>query len=194
MLHTIKKLALVATCAAVLAPAAASAGMGFANKIPAFDKNDLTILDQRGNCVLTKWDGAVGGCGSVANMGNIIFFDFDSARLSAESKEKLNRLYSKLSDESEGILSANIVGYADEIGADSYNQRLSERRAKAVHAHLQGLGYQDAEVTEVRALGERSSAGKCDGLARKERISCLWQDRRVEVELEYLNRYRRIIR
>ena len=191
MLRNIKSVAFLATCAALLAPVAASAE----DKIPAYDKNDLTILDERGNCVLTKWDGLTGGCGGVTNVGNIIFFDFDSAALSAESKAKLDRLNTKLTNDSERILSANIVGYADEIGSDSYNQKLSERRAKAVHAYLEGLGYKNASVTDVRALGSRSAAGKCPTtMKRKERIACLWEDRRVEIELEYLNRFRRVIR
>lgn len=197
MLHTVKKLALGIVCAAAMIPAA-HAELDW-DKIPAFDKNDLTILDERGNCVLTKWD-AMGGnyCGesTVGSMGNIIFFDFDSSALSAESKAKLDRLYARLTNDSEQILRANIVGYADEIGTDSYNQRLSERRASAVNNYLTGLGYQNSEVTDVRALGERSSAGKCPTtMSRKARIACLWQDRRVEIELEFLNRYeRRIVR
>lgn len=183
MIRTLKAATLAATCALIMAPAA------FAQeaKIPAFDQNDLTVLDRQGACVLTKWDGTGAECGSeAAAVWRTIYFGFDSAALTAESKEKLNRLYSKLHNESQSILSANIVGYTDEIGTADYNYKLSQRRASAVHKYLQSLGYNDANVTEIRALGERSSAGKCPkNLKRKDRIACLWEDRRVEIELNY---------
>lgn len=193
MLRTLKTATLAAACALVMAPAAFAQ---MADKIPAYDHNTLTILDERGNCVLTKWDGMGGECGSVADTAwRTIFFGFDSAVLTPQSKEKLNSLHNKLTDDSEGILRANIVGYADEIGTDAYNYKLSQRRADAVHQYLVNLGYEDSNVTDIRALGSRSSAGKCPTTMRRaERIECLWEDRRVEIELEYLNKYRRIIR
>lgn len=193
MLRTLKTATLAAACAIVMAPAAFAQ---MADKIPAYDQNTLTVLDERGNCVLTKWDGMGGECGSTADTAwRTIYFGFDSAVLTQQSKDKLNTLYSKLTDESESILRANIVGYADEIGTDAYNTKLSERRADAVHNYLVKLGYEDSNVTEIRALGSRSSAGKCPTtMKRKARIECLWEDRRVEIELEYLNKYRRVIR
>lgn len=193
MLRTLKTATIAAACAIALAPSAFAQNT---NKIPAFDQNTLTVLDERGNCVLTKWDGMGGECGTGADTAwNIIYFAFDSAALSAQSKEKLNAFYDKVTDESSNVLRANIVGYADEIGTDAYNYKLSERRANAVHNYLVGMGYEDSNVTEVRALGSRSSAGKCPTtMKRKERIECLWEDRRVEIELEYLNKYRRIVR
>jgi outer membrane protein OmpA-like peptidoglycan-associated protein len=193
MLRTLKIATLAAACAISMS-SAASAQM--ADKIPAFDQNTMTVIDERGNCVLTKWDGMGGECGGAADTTwRTVYFGFDSAVLTSESKEKLNRLYAKLTDESEGILKANIVGFADEIGTNDYNHKLSERRADAVHGYLQGLGYEDSNVTEIRALGERSSADKCPTtMKRKDRIACLWEDRRVEIELEYLNKYRRIMR
>jgi outer membrane protein OmpA-like peptidoglycan-associated protein len=193
MLRTLKTAALAAACAFAMT---SSASAQMADKTPAFDQNQLTVLDARGNCVLTKWDSMGGECGASSDTAwRTIYFGFDSAVLTAESKKKLETLYGKLTDESESILRANIVGYADEIGTDAYNYKLSERRADTVHSYLQDLGYEDANVTEIRALGSRSSAGKCPTtMKRKDRIACLWEDRRVEIELEYLNKYRRVIR
>lgn len=194
MLRTFKTAALAVTCAILMAPVAAYAG-DTNGKIPAFDQNTMTINDQNGNCVLTKWDGVAGECGGAANMGRVIFFGFDSAKLTAESKAKLDRLYTQLTDESQRITRANIVGYADSIGTEDYNTKLSQKRANNVHKYLQDLGYTDSNVTDVRALGERSSEGKCPKtLKRKERIACLWEDRRVEIELEYLTNGHRILR
>lgn len=183
MIRSLKVATLAATCALMMSSAFAQE----ANKIPAYDQNDLTILDRQGACVLTKWDGTGAECGSeAAALWRTIYFGFDSAKLTNESKEKLDRLYAKLSRESNSILRANIVGYTDEIGTQDYNYKLSQRRAAAVHKYLESLGYTDSNVTEVRALGERSSAGKCPKtLKRKDRIACLWEDRRVEIELDY---------
>lgn len=193
MLRTLKTATLAAACALAMVPAAFAQNAG---KVPAFDHNTLTVLDSRGNCVLTKWDSASGECGTPADTAwRTIYFGFDSAVLTPESKRKLNTLFAKLTNESEGILRANIVGYADEIGTDAYNYKLSQRRAQAVHKYLNDLGYHDANVTDIRALGSLSSAGKCPTtMKRKARIECLWEDRRVEIELEYLNKYRRISR
>lgn len=192
MLRKLKIAAATVACALSIAPAAGA--MDFHNKIPAYDFRGQTIIDARDNCVLTKWDGASGECNATAsNLWRTVFFAFDSAQLTAEAKAKLDRLYTRVSGDST-IVRANIVGYADEIGSDSYNQKLSERRATAVHNYLKGMGYDRSNVTEVRALGERSSADKCKGLARKDKIACLWEDRRVEIELEYLNKHRRVIR
>lgn len=192
MLRTLKTATIAAACALAMAP---SAFAQMEAKIPAYDQNTLTVLDERGNCVLTKWDGMGGECGVGADSAwRTIYFAFDSAVLTQQSKEKLNTLYSKLTDESEGILRANIVGYADEIGTDDYNYKLSQRRANAVHKYLLDLGYSDSNVTEIRALGSRPDTQCPTTMSRKERIACLWEDRRVEIELEYLNKYRPILR
>ncbi|MCH2548279.1 MAG: OmpA family protein [Alphaproteobacteria bacterium] len=194
MLRMIKTATLAASIAAVMT-AGATAHMGNNNKIPAFDQNSLTVLDERGNCVLTKWDGMGNECGGKTDKAwRTVYFAFDSAVLRPESKEKLDRLYAKLNDESQNILRANIVGYADEIGTNDYNYKLSQRRADAVHGYLKGRGYQNADVTEIRALGERPDNNCPTTMKRKARIACLWEDRRVEIELEYLNKYRPIMR
>ena len=192
MLRTLK-IASLALASVVVMSSAANAQM--VDKIPAYDQNTLTVLDERGNCVLTKWDGMGGECGGATDTAwRTVYFDFDSAVLSGQAQEKLNRLYGKLTDESEGILRANIVGYADEIGTTDYNYKLSQQRAEAVHNHLRGMGYRESNVTEIRALGERMD-NKCPTtMKRTERIACLWEDRRVEIELDYLNKYRRIMR
>lgn len=194
MLRTLKTATIAAACAIAMAPSA-FAHMENNGKIPAFDQNTLTILDERGNCVLTKWDGMGGECGAGEGTAwNIVYFGFDSAVLTAQAKEKLNALYSKVTDESSNVLRANIVGYTDEIGTNEYNYKLSERRANAVHQYLVNMGYEDSQVTEIRALGERPDTQCPTTMSRKDRIACLWEDRRVEIELEYLNTYRPIQR
>ena len=66
-------------------------------------------------------------------------FDFDKATLRPEGKAKLDELVSKAGAiKLEVIL---VVGHTDRIGSDSYNQKLSERRAAAVKAYLVVQGH-----------------------------------------------------
>ncbi len=63
-------------------------------------------------------------------------FAFDSAELSATGRQELNNLISKLNSNS-SIDSVAVVGHADSIGTEDYNQSLSERRAVTVRKYLE---------------------------------------------------------
>ncbi|MCD4665053.1 MAG: OmpA family protein [Bacteroidales bacterium] len=69
---------------------------------------------------------------------NNIFFDFNKSTLRDESKSELDRLY-KLLDEIP-TLKIEVSGHTDNIGSASYNQNLSENRAKAVVNYLTKKG------------------------------------------------------
>ena len=82
---------------------------------------------------------------------------------------------------------ARIVGYADRLGDNAYNEKLSMNRADSVRKQLQQNGVVTAQKTEVRWLGETVPVTNCpDSLGRTELIECLQKDRRVEVEVDYL--------
>lgn len=115
----------------------------------------------------------------------IAYFDFNSARLTPEAQMKLDSVAEKLSAAS-NVQSASIVGYADRIGSNSYNIKLSEKRAHAVQDYLTGRGYLNTQVAKVRGLGESQPVTNCDkSLPREEQIGCLSADRRVELEVNY---------
>ena len=61
-------------------------------------------------------------------------FDFDKSELKESHKQILDRLYFKYAK------SIFLVGYADEKGTNEYNQKLSEKRAKAVYDYLREKG------------------------------------------------------
>jgi flagellar motor protein MotB len=68
-----------------------------------------------------------------------VYFDFDRAHISKESIEALDAL---LADKGVNMLSeVSVLGYADELGTDRYNMRLSERRAENVAHHLLRGGF-----------------------------------------------------
>ncbi len=80
-------------------------------------------------------------------------FDFDSATLTGAGREQLDQLTAKLNAQDE-IKAIEIVGHADSIGSDAYNQKLSENRADAVKVHLQ----RSLKTVAVRSKGMGESA------------------------------------
>jgi outer membrane protein OmpA-like peptidoglycan-associated protein len=69
---------------------------------------------------------------------NNIFFDFNKASLRDESIAELDRLYKLLEDMP--TLKIEISGHTDNVGTATYNQQLSENRAKAVVNYLKKKG------------------------------------------------------
>ncbi len=65
-----------------------------------------------------------------------IFFDFDKSSIAAESIAPLSEFVQSLKNKE--IAKVNIVGFADDIGTDVYNLKLSEERAKQVAVYLIG--------------------------------------------------------
>ncbi len=61
---------------------------------------------------------------------NNIFFDYDKSTIKAESKSELERLTKLLTENPD--LKIEISGHTDNVGSSSYNQKLSESRAKTV--------------------------------------------------------------
>lgn len=138
------------------------------------------VQSSNGACVVTLWDGS-SECGASDYELRTVYFDFDSAALTAAAEAKLDTLASALS--SKHVKSVKIVGFTDKIGTTGYNVKLSQRRAAAVSSYLAGKGIVVAGGSEVRGLGETSSKSECAGVKGNELKACLWRDRRVEVEV-----------
>lgn len=68
-----------------------------------------------------------------------VFFAFDSAVVRDEARAELNEAAGILAARSELIL-IEVAGHTDDVGDDSYNQRLSERRAQSVADYLVNQG------------------------------------------------------
>lgn len=85
-----------------------------------------------GNTILQKVD-----VGKKIVLNNI-FFDFNKATLRQESISELERAVKLMTDMVS--LEIEISGHTDNVGAQNYNQKLSEQRAKAVVEHLIGKG------------------------------------------------------
>ena len=81
---------------------------------------------------------------------NNIFFDFNKATLRPESVAELDRLNRLMTDTPS--LRIEISGHTDNVGSASYNQKLSESRAKAVVDYLLKKGV-DASRLEYKGYG-----------------------------------------
>jgi len=182
---TIKKASMLATVSLLLASSAFAAGgnastAGIAKSV-VHDTNNHAVRNTFDNCVVTKWDSSVNECNDLAKLLNV-YFDFNKSTLNAKEKAKLDALAKALKGSKE-IASIDIAGYADTIGKNSYNTKLSAKRAANVKAYLAKKGIK-ARKTSVESFGEDKPVANCDAsLAKKELIACLAEDRRVEIKL-----------
>ncbi|MFN7426441.1 MAG: OmpA family protein [bacterium] len=77
----------------------------------------------------------------------VVQFDFDSARIQTASQPLLDSLAAAMRSERLAGLRFRVEGHTDAKGNAGYNQRLSQRRAEAVIAHLSGAGVDRARLT-----------------------------------------------
>jgi outer membrane protein OmpA-like peptidoglycan-associated protein len=80
-----------------------------------------------------------------------VLFAFDSAELTSDAKSQLNEVATRLSDAA--TVSVKVVGHTDSVGSDTYNQGLSERRARSAADYLISQGVSAGKVT-TEGLGE----------------------------------------
>jgi len=116
-----------------------------------------------------------------------VLFEFNKAELRDGGQQKLD----ELADRAKGadVDRVVVVGNADRIGSEQYNQELSERRAMAVKEYLASKGVQSDRVqAEGKGESDPVTGDQCKGLGRESKrnsklVSCLQPDRRVDVEL-----------
>ena len=77
-----------------------------------------------------------------------IFFEFNKTSLLPESYSELDKVVAFMKDNNIGLI--EISGHTDNKGSASYNQKLSEGRAKSVVNYLQGKGI---SADRMKAIG-----------------------------------------
>jgi OOP family OmpA-OmpF porin len=102
------------------------------------------------------------------------FFDFDKSVLKPEGKAKLDDLVGKIQGISLEVIIA--VGHTDSVGNDTYNQKLSVRRAESVKAYLVSKGI---EKNRVYTEGKGEKQPVADNKTAEGRA----KNRRVEIEV-----------
>lgn len=93
-----------------------------------------------------------------------VYFPFDSTKPHSYSTHSINYVIQYLNNNPGA--NVELVGYADEIGNSTYNQTLSERRAKLVHDILLASGISSNRLS-YRGAGEDASVDKNNPYARQ---------------------------
>jgi outer membrane protein OmpA-like peptidoglycan-associated protein len=109
--------------------------------------------------------------GLIVNVSDVLF-DTDSANLKPGAREKLARVAGVLLSH-QGLQLA-VEGHTDSVGAEGYNQRLSERRAASVRDYLVRQGIAPTGVA-TSGLGESQPVVSNNTAAGRQ------QNRRVEL-------------
>jgi OmpA-OmpF porin, OOP family len=111
-----------------------------------------------------------------------VLFDFNKAELKDTGKQKLDEFANQVKGAK--VDEIVIVGHADRIGSENYNEKLSEARAQSVKDYLAQRG---AQTNVITAQGKGESApvtgDQCKKMTGKKLIECLQPDRRVEIEV-----------
>jgi outer membrane protein OmpA-like peptidoglycan-associated protein len=114
-----------------------------------------------------------------------LLFDFDSDRIKADAAQNLRNLAASLGEYPNTSLL--IVGHTDATGSDSYNQGLSERRARSTASYLTSQG---VASTRLRTMG----LGETEPVASNESDTGMQKNRRVEVAIYASDAYRSELR
>lgn len=132
-------------------------------------------MDQQAKELRNEIEGATVrrvGEGIVVTFDTGILFDFDSSALRQEARSNLVTLANHLDEyDRTDVL---IIGHTDSVGSETYNQRLSERRAEAAAAFVANNGVTASRVS-TQGMGET------DPISDNETAEGRQENRRVEV-------------
>ena len=106
----------------------------------------------------------------IVNVGDRVFFGYDSSELDSDALELLQDQVAWLKQNSD--VSVTIEGHCDERGTREYNLALGEKRAQAVKNYLIGLGINPDRVSTISYGKERPAVvGSNDGAWAQNRRS-----------------------
>lgn len=114
------------------------------------------------------------GEGILVTFDGGLLFDFNSAALRPEARERLTSLVRSVSDMPD--VEVLVAGHTDSVGEEDYNYDLSQQRAQSAADHLMSVGMNPDHVN-LTGLGES------EPLATNETPTGRQQNRRVEVAL-----------
>ena len=110
------------------------------------------------------------------DMNATAYFGFDKANLQAAGKHALNAM-AKEANSRGTVQSVEIIGHADCVGSVEYNQKLSERRAKAAADYLMSLGMPANKIT-TKGVGKSQATMGCSASVKERE-----KDRKVIVDM-----------
>lgn len=121
------------------------------------------------------------GEGIAVTFDSGLLFAYDSDVIQSAARANLTELANSLKKYPESSLL--IVGHTDDVGSDSYNQGLSQRRANAAAVFLESQGI-------ARARIQTSGKGESEPVASNMSDAGRQQNRRVEVAIYASEAYR----
>jgi len=99
---------------------------------------------------------ATGDAEGLVQIGDRVFFEFNSSELDAESRETLTR--QALWMKKYGKIKITVEGHCDERGTREYNIALGERRAMAAKNYIVAEGVKASRVKTISYGKERPAA------------------------------------
>lgn len=138
-----------------MTPLAASAGESSytSEQVLEYFGESVGLGVQRGICIGTAEECAAAQVAAAFDL--MVTFEFDSDRLSEQAKANLAEFAKALEDPRLSNVTFSIEGHTDATGDETYNQRLSERRAEAVVNFLRELGADTSRLV-VKGFGATS--------------------------------------
>lgn len=133
-------------------------------------------MDKQAKEIEEKVPGAVVkrvGEGIVVEFSEKILFAYDRYDLTGTAESNLDKLVNVLKEYPDTNI--EIQGHTDSRGSDSYNQKLSERRAAAVARYLRNRGILSSRIV-VKGYGESAPVADNntdDGRAQNRRVTFL---------------------
>ncbi|WP_460147730.1 OmpA family protein [Pseudomonas sp. S2_A02] len=156
------------------------------------DEDDDGVFDRRDRCPDTPANTPVEhhGCplpqypasvkpveppvSEVITLNGNVLFAYNQSDLMPEARSQLDSLMAKL--QGADVVSVKVVGHTDSQGSDTYNQKLSERRASSVAAYLLSQGLAPNKLTS-------EGRGESQPIADNDTEEGRAQNRRVELHI-----------
>ncbi|MGF6332341.1 OOP family OmpA-OmpF porin [Pseudomonas sp. BS3782 TE3695] len=156
------------------------------------DEDEDGVFDRRDRCPDTPADTPVEhhGCplpqypasvkpveppvSEVITLNGNVLFAYNQSELMPEARSELDSLMAKL--QNTDVASIKVIGHTDSQGSDTYNQKLSERRASSVAAYLLSQGVAPNKLTS-------EGRGESQPVAENDTEEGRAQNRRVELHI-----------
>lgn len=155
------------------------------------DEDDDGVFDRRDRCPDTPADTPVEhhGCplpqypasvkpvepvSEVITLNGNVLFAYNQSELMPQARSELDSLMAKL--QNADVASIKVIGHTDSQGSDTYNQKLSERRASSVAAYLLSQGVAPNKLTS-------EGRGESQPVAENDTEEGRAQNRRVELHI-----------
>ncbi|WP_269619027.1 OmpA family protein [Zhongshania sp. BJYM1] len=109
-----------------------------------------------------------------------VSFAVGTAEITASSTKTLQRVVQMITFMPDTMI--EVGGHTDDVGSDSANQYLSEKRALAVKDYLVAAGVPEKQLV-IKGYGETQAAASIEGLSGRALSDARSQNRRVEVRV-----------